>query len=185
MSPLRSSAPTARDLAHRKPGQVHRGLGEGGFTLLEIAVVVFIISAVAAIAVPALKQVSLEARSVAVANDLRVFSGALQAYVHDHGDWPAGNDGPGVFPPGMEGYLRQTSWERVTPIGGRYAWEPNSLQQGDRFRAVIVIASTGTDQVTTDSLQLEDLDRRLDDGDLTSGNFRLGYRNFPVYVLEH
>ena len=147
--------------------------------------VVFIISVLAALAVPALKRVSLEARSVAVANDLRVFSGALQAYVHDRGDWPEGNDGPGVFPPGMEGYLRQTNWERVTPIGGHYSWEPNSLQQGERYRAVIVIASVGKDQVTTDKRQLEDLDRRVDDGDLTSGTFRLGYRDYPAYVLEH
>lgn len=158
---------------------------ERGFTLLEVSVVVFIISAIAALAVPALKRVGLEARSVTVANDLRVFSGALQAYVHDHGDWPAANDGSGTFPPGMESYLRQTNWERVTPIGGHYTWNPNSLQQGERYRAVIVIATVDEDKVTTDKLQLEDLDRRLDDGDLTSGVFRLGYRNFPAYVLEH
>ena len=159
--------------------------GNAGFTLVELAVVVFIISALAALAVPAMKRVNLEARSVAVANDLRVFSGAFQTYVHDHGDWPPGNDGPGIFPPGMEGYLRQTNWERVTPIGGHYAWEPNSPQQGEHYRAVITISSSGTDQVSSDKLQLEDLDRRIDDGDLTTGNFQLGYRNYPAYVLEH
>lgn len=147
--------------------------------------VVFIISAIAALAVPALKQVSLEARSVTVANDLRVFSGAFQAYVHDRGDWPAASDGTGTFPPGMDGYLSQTNWERLTPIGGRYTWNPNSLQQGERYRAVIVIATVDEDKVTTDRRQLEDLDRRLDDGDLTTGVFRLGYRNFPTFVLEH
>jgi len=162
-----------------------RNRGEAGFTLLELSVVVFIISLTAALAVPALKQVNLEARSSTVANDLRVFSGAFQAYAHEHGDWPAGSGAPGEFPTGMEGYLGATNWARVTPVGGHYTWETNSLQQGDRYRAVITISSVGPDQVTSERRQLEDLDRKVDDGDLASGNFRLGYRDYPFYVLEH
>lgn len=162
-----------------------RRIGEAGFTLVELSVVVFIISVLAALAVPALKQVHLEARSVAVVNDLRVFAGALQTYAHERGDWPPGDGTPAAFPAGLEGYLRETSWARVTPIGGSYAWDPNSFQQGERYRAVIVIASVGENKVTADKQQLLDLDRRLDDGDLASGNFRLGYRNYPVYILEH
>ncbi len=146
---------------------------------------VFVISITAALAVPALKRVNLEARSTVVANDFRVFAGAFQAYAHDHGDWPSGDSGPGEFPPDMAGYIGQTNWTRVTPIGGRYSWEPNSLQQGERFRAVIVITSVGDDKVTTDRRQLEELDRRVDDGNLDTGNFRLGYRNYPIFVLEH
>jgi prepilin-type N-terminal cleavage/methylation domain-containing protein len=159
--------------------------GAAGFSLLELSVVVFVISVTAALAVPALKRVNLEARSTVVASDLRVFAGAFQAYAHDHGDWPAGDLAPGEFPPDMAGYLGQTSWARVTPIGGHYSWEPNSLQQGQRLRAVIVISSLGSDKVTSDRLQLEDLDRKVDDGDLSSGNFCLGYRNYPIFVLEH
>ena len=180
MPALRPAAPAIR--AARAPARV---FGKAGFTLLELSIVVFIISVVAALAVPALKQVNLEARSSATANDLRVFSGALQTYVHEHGDWPPGTGTPGEYPAGMEGYLGPTNWARVTPIGGHYTWAPNSLQQGERYRAVIMISSAGDDQVTSDRLQLEDLDRKIDDGDLTSGNFRLGYRNYPVSVLEH
>lgn len=152
---------------------------------MELAVVVFIISLLAALAVPALKKANLEARSVAVANDLRVFSGAFQTYAHERGDWPPGNGTPGAFPTGMEGYLGQTAWQRVTPIGGHYTWDPNSPQRGDRYRAVIVIATANGHAVTSDLAQLVDLDRRVDDGDLTGGNFLLGFRNYPVFVLEH
>ncbi len=153
--------------------------------MVELSVVVFIISILAALAVPALKKVNLEARSVTAANDLRVFSGAFQTYAHERGDWPPGNGTPGAFPVGMEGYLGQTSWQRITPLGGYYTWDPNSMQQGERYRAVIVIASANGNAVTSDVAQLVDLDRRIDDGDLTSGNFRLGFRNYPVFVLEH
>jgi prepilin-type N-terminal cleavage/methylation domain-containing protein len=169
----------------REAGRGLRHLGEAGFTLLELSVVVFIISLIVALAVPALKKIQTEARSTAVANDLRVFAGALQTYVHERGDWPPGNSEPGVLPAGMEGYLRETNWSRTTPIGGRYTWAPNTLQQGERYRAAIVLSSVADSAVTTDKNQLIDLDRKLDDGSLDTGNFRLGYRNFPVFVLEH
>lgn len=162
-----------------------RGSTEAGFTLLELSIVVFIISVLAALAVPALKQVMLESRSTAVANDLRVFRDAFADYAHEHGDWPPGGGQPGEFPAGMAGRLGKTNWERVTPIGGRYQWAPGSLHQGERYRAAIVIASLEDNNVSSDRKQLEDLDRRIDDSDLEAGNFRLGYRNFPVFVIEH
>jgi type II secretory pathway pseudopilin PulG len=152
---------------------------------MELSVVVFIVSVLAAVAVPALKKVQLESRSVAVANDLRIFSSAFQTYTHERGDWPSGNGSPGAFPAGMEGYLGATSWQRVSPIGGLYTWDPNSTQQGERYRAVIVLTSTAGHPVSAELAQLTDLDRRVDDGDLAAGNFRLGFRNYPVFVLEH
>lgn len=156
-----------------------------GFTLLELSIVLFIISVVAALAVPAFKQVQLNARSGAVMNDLRVFTGAFQAYAHDRGDWPPGDGTPGGTPSAMQGYLGVTSWERVTPIGGRYVWAPNTLQQGERYRAAIVISTVADNRVTADRKQLDDIDRKIDDADLDTGNFRLGYRNYPVFVIEH
>lgn len=182
----------ARIRAHRRSLRsrcaTHRALRrdrEAGFSLIELAVVVFIISALAALAVPAIKKTNLEARSAAVVNDLRVFSQGLQSYAQERGDWPAGNSEPGVFPPGMEGYLRTTNWERPTPIGGSYTWSPNTVQQGERYRAAIVITTVGENKVSSDRIQLTDLDRRLDDGSLDTGNLRLGFRNYPVFVLEH
>ncbi len=166
----------------RRPGRLK---GNDGFTLVELAVVIFIISALAAVAVPGIKKTNLEARSAAVVNDVRVFSNALQSYAQERGDWPAGNSEPGVFPPGMEGYLRATNWQRVTPIGGLYTWSPNTVQQGERYRAAIVITTVGENKVSSDRIQLTDLDRRLDDGSLDTGNLRLGFRNYPVFVLEH
>ena len=35
------------------------------------------------------------------------------------------------------------------------------------------------------SQQLTDIDHKIDDGDLDTGTFRLGYRNQPVFVIEH
>lgn len=145
----------------------------------------FIVSVVAAFAVPALKRSALEARSVAVLNELRVFAGAFQTYAHAHGDWPAGPALPGEIPAGMQPYLGTTSWTQRTPIGGRFTWSPGTWQQGERYHAAILLATAAGNPVSDDRLQLADIDRRLDDGNLATGSFRLGYRNQPVFVIEH
>ena len=147
--------------------------------------VVLIIGILAALSVPALKKNALNARSSAVMNDLRVYAGAYQAYAQEHGDWPPGGGAPGTFPAGMDGYLSSTNWSRKTPIGGNYQFATQSPQAGGRYAAVIIIASTTDNPVTSDANQLTDLDVKLDDGNLSSGNFFLGYRNYPVFVLEH
>jgi prepilin-type N-terminal cleavage/methylation domain-containing protein len=157
---------------------------DGGFSLVELAVVVAIISLLAAVAVPISTRLIFRARSTAVQNDLRVFAAAFQTYANEHGDWPAGDGTAGAFPPGMQDVLSRTGWQARTPIGGRYTWDPGSAQRGGHYRAAIVIASISDDPVSDDIRQLEDLDRRMDDGDLSKGNLVLGFQNQPVYVLE-
>ena len=144
-----------------------------------------VIGILAALSVPAMKKNALNARSSAVMNDLRVYAGAFQAYAQEHGDWPPGGGAPGTFPAGMDGYLSSTNWSRITPIGGNYQFATQSPQAGGRYAAVIIISSTTNNPVTSDANQLTDIDTKLDDGNLSTGNFFLGYRNYPVFVLEH
>lgn len=155
-----------------------------GFTLLELAVVLAILSVVLALAVPAAGLLLSRARTRALENDLRVFATAFQNYAVQRGDWPAGDGTPGAVPEGMEDELRESNWQRRSPIGGHYAWETDSLQQGARYRAVIVVASTPDSPVMDHRDQLVAIDRELDDGNLAAGNFFLGYGNQPTFVLE-
>lgn len=145
----------------------------------------FIISVLTALAVPGYKHVQTNARTSAVINDLRVFAGAFQNYASERGDWPSVTVAPGEIPPGLQPYLSATTWGQPSPIGGAYGWAANSLQQGERYRAILTISSVGGNKVTAERQQLLDIDRRLDDGDLATGNFRLGYRNQPFLVIEH
>jgi type II secretory pathway pseudopilin PulG len=151
---------------------------------LEIGVVCLILGIIAAIAVPQLHKAIVAARGEAVVNDLRVFTQAFQHFVQEKGDWPAEDSTPGFYPPGMEGYLRESNWCRPTPIGGYYVWNYHSLQQGTHVRAAIALNSMGTNQVSAERIQLENIDRRMDDGNLLSGLFRLGFGDEPVYILE-
>jgi prepilin-type N-terminal cleavage/methylation domain-containing protein len=154
------------------------------FSLVELSVTVLIISVLATLAVPYWKKSQLNARSTALANDLRVFAGAFQSYAAERSDWPAATFVPGETPAGMQGYLSATNWERITPIGGSYTWARDTVQQSERYRAALLIQSVGENRVTQDRQLLLAIDRRLDDGNLETGNFRLGFRNQPVFVIE-
>lgn len=155
-----------------------------GFSLIELAVVVAIISIVCAIAVPMAHTLIISARTDAVANDLRIFSGGFHTYAQEKGTWPPEADGSGVVPTGMEPYLRETNWTQPSPIGGKYTWDRNTLHQGHYYAAAISIRSVDGSPVTEDRNQLLEIDRKIDDGDLNTGRFLLGFHNYPVWVIE-
>lgn len=158
-------------------------LDSKAFTLVEVAVVAVIIGLLAALAIPGFKRSVMAAKSDAVINDLRVFSGAFQHYMQEKGDWP--EDSPaGEYPPSMEQYLRTTTWTSKSPIGGHYNWDSQVTHNGSKVRAAISINSVGDNAVTSDRLQLEDIDKRLDDGDLSTGSFRLGFDQEPLFIIE-
>ena len=153
------------------------------FTLVEIGLAALIIGLMAVLAIPQFKKSILVTRSETTINDLRVFSQAFQAYLHDKGDWPPETEAGGI-PSGMEGYLRESNWTHASPIGGCYNWDKNQLHGGKHLRAAIAISSKGENRVTTDMAQLLDIDLRYDDGNLSTGSFRLGAANEPVFVIE-
>jgi type II secretory pathway pseudopilin PulG len=161
-----------------------RWRGIRAFTLVEIGVVTLIIGLLATLAVPQLKKTIITTRSTTVINDLRVFSQAFTSYLHDKGDWPPEQATAGKIPTGMVDYLRQSNWERITPIGGYYNWEKNQKHNSRTVRAAIVISTKGLVKVTSDRAQLQDIDRKFDDGNLATGNFLLGSANAPLYIIE-
>ena len=146
-------------------------------------VVVTIISLLVAIAMPAAKRTGQAARASAVANDLRVFATAFSTYAQQNGGYPP-ESAVAVMPPVMAGALGNSAWLRTTPIGGNYNWDNSRTHGNVTPRAAISINSNGTNLVTTDLNQLLAIDRRIDDGNLVTGNFFLGANNEPVYIIE-
>jgi type II secretory pathway pseudopilin PulG len=161
-----------------------RWRGVKAFTLLEIGVATLLIGLLTAVAVPQGKKLIVAARSDAVVNDLRGFTKAFQVYLRERGDWPPEAAAAGEMPPGMAGYLGQSNWERITPIGGYYHWEKNRKHNDRTVHAAIAISSKGSAKVTSNRGQLEAIDRKCDDGNLATGSFVLGFANAPLYIVE-
>jgi general secretion pathway protein G len=70
-----------------------RGLNQGGFTLIEIMVVVVILSILAAIVIPKIMDRPDQARIVKVAQDVRVIESALKLYKLDNYFYPSTDQG--------------------------------------------------------------------------------------------
>ncbi|MDI1337643.1 MAG: prepilin-type N-terminal cleavage/methylation domain-containing protein [Lacunisphaera sp.] len=128
-----------------------------GFTLVEIMIVVVIIGLLAAMAIPAFQRSQQRSQAARLTNDFRQFDSAFQRYLMENGQGPPAA-GVGVVPTGMTGYL-PVAFTQTSPLGGNYQWSgPSSY--------VVLRNSNATDAVMTL------VDTALDDGDLTTGDFR-------------
>jgi type II secretory pathway pseudopilin PulG len=161
----------------------------GVISLVELMTVVLIISILFLAAVPTYQRIQRKARATAIVNDFRVFGAVFQAYAHEKGAWPP--EAPaGVVPAGISGQDIQTDvWTKPTPMGGKFDWEydqvhPGGTSPGGRWRAALAINSTPDSAMLVDADLLEAIDEALDDGNLTTGNFRLGFGDCPLFILE-
>lgn len=149
---------------------IHRS----GFTLVEIMIVVVIIGLLAALAIPAFQKVRIESYASRLANDYRIFAGSFEVFALEVGTWPA--DGMGnSLPVAAEPYFDGSEWYQTAPNGGYWDWEVNRLG---------FVASVGLSE--GDAIDPEvfvRVDEKLDDGDLSLGNFRKAGDRY-VYILQ-
>jgi len=152
--------------------------GYGGFTLVELMIVIAIIGLLSAIAVPNYISYRKKGQVAQVAANLKNFEKAFIAYAIDYENFP--NDchtdsGPYGLPNAeMEAYISVKEWAAPTALGGRYNWE------GPDYYAY---AGISVDGATADVKYLRHLDAMLDDGNLGSGRFRqIGGRY--TYIID-
>lgn len=144
-----------------------------GFTLIELLVVIAVIGVLAAIAIPHFSEMRLRAQVTEAAADLRNFKLGFLAYSFENDDFP--NDTNNILPGGMEDHIIPSTFNRTTPLGGRYNWE------GPNFYPYAGISITNP---TASIEAFRSLDTKLDDGDLSQGMFRITSNGRYTYIVE-
>lgn len=141
-----------------------------------------ILSLSVAVIIPRLQTTKRQAIATAMANDLKTFAAAFDVYAQERGAFPAETE-TAVLPPEMEGRIKPEAWTRTTPMGGQYNWDNNQRHYGTVYRAAIQICATAAAPLPEDIEVWEAVDRTIDDGDLSTGNFRLGSGNEPIFIV--
>jgi len=144
---------------------------------VEIMIVVVIIGLLAALAIPAFQRVQRASQNARIVNDFRVFAQAFEIYNSQNGVLP-NNAGGGVVPTApvpMNGDFRVASWTATTVVGGRWNWD-NNLGSGGNA-GICISAYTCSDE------QMLEIDAKIDDGDLATGNFIQTTTNRVMYVI--
>jgi prepilin-type N-terminal cleavage/methylation domain-containing protein len=135
----------------------------GGFTLVEIMIVVSIIALLAVMALPSFLRAREQAQNTKFINALRIATGAFEMYNIEHSAFPP-DVNRAVIPAGMDSYFGKTlDWTKPTPIGGNWDWDYN--QFGFTAGVSIVGSPAPPEQMT-------EIDQKIDDGDLASGQFQ-------------
>ncbi|MDP3070392.1 MAG: type II secretion system protein [Opitutaceae bacterium] len=145
-----------------------------GFTLVEIMIVTVIIGLLALLGMPALQKSRLASQNNRFISDLRVFAQAFESYSVLNGGWPP-NSASGTVPAGMQGEIRHANWAIANSVGGRWNWDNNNVG---------ITAGISTTGVIATDAQMIAIDRRIDDGDLTTGLFQKIGTRF-TYILEN
>jgi type II secretory pathway pseudopilin PulG len=137
-------------------------------------IVVVIIGLLAAIAIPAFRIVRIQAQNARIMNDFRQFKAGFVHYEMENGSWPE-DVNEGILPEEMEGYLPAGHFESGTPVGGTWDWEQGvfGITAGISLRD-----SNASDE------QIQRIDERIDDGNLSTGSFRIVDGAAYTLVLE-
>jgi len=147
-----------------------------GMTMVEILLAVGIIALLTGFIIPAVNMAVRNRENAESAYKLRTAIAAFELYASETGSYPEDRT-PGVEPPEMEDYyfpyFKIDWWSDDTALGGKWDWD-----NGYNFKYSVSISAP-----TKSQTQMTEFDELIDDGDLSSGNFRKVGSQYH-YIIE-
>lgn len=141
------------------------------FSFVEIIIVVAILGILGAMVIPRFNNQSDLARVNATVKDFRTFETAINVYaMKNNGSMPTSNS---ELQSEVEEYLPAGSTSAIPPVGGKYGFHSWS----DTESAAVAVWGT-----LYPALRVE-IDRKLDDGNLTTGRVRSGPDNGVIFYV--
>ena len=134
------------------------------FTLIEVMIIVALISNVLLVALPAFIRSRNMAQNTRYISDLRTIAGAFEMYAAENNKYPA-TASVGVVPAGMDVYLKNIPYSVRNAIGGQWYWTYNA-----NGSPAAIVGSLSP--FTLDDVRMADIDVRIDNGILATGNWR-------------
>jgi len=121
-----------------------RQAAQGGFTLIEVMVVVIILGILAAVVVPNVMDKPDEARKTAAANDIKAIESALNMYKLDNFRYPTSDQGLEALVTKPSGTPEPKNWKQYLPRLPKDPWgEPYQYISSDG--STVEIISLGSD----------------------------------------
>lgn len=157
-----------------RPARTRRG----GFTLIEVLIVVVILALLASMVIPVFGRSIEDSEVTAFIQDLRTFVEAAGVYIVKTNSYlPAA--APGAAPPGWQDYVEVEKWTAPTPIGGLWdvEYDNHGLLSGLGVDFTASIGERG-------DAFMQRIDQTLDDGDLADGRFRKVADGKFYFILE-
>ena len=164
------------------------GRSKSGFTLVEIMIVVAIIGLLAAIAVPSFAKARQESMVTTMANDLRILLDAFNLYAMEYGGYPSDVEGISwaegdSTPVSVADYLTGAKWSQPTVLGGKYFYYYWGFHQ--MHILVIDDINFGAAAYPLAPLSMwQQVDEKVDDGNLSTGRFIANTSRQMIYSLE-
>jgi len=145
-----------------------------GFTLIEIMICVVLIGLLLSMSIPAFKKTRKLSRFSAFANDVRAHRAAVELFYLETGIFP-NDSGTGTVDPQMQDYINTGNFTSTTPLGGR--WDIEADDSG-------ITLAVGVHNYVVSDEELLELDQKFDDGNLTTGNYRVISAGRYYYIIE-
>lgn len=146
------------------------------FTLIELMIIVALISNVLLVALPAFIRSRNMAQNTRYISDLRTITGAFEMYAAENNKYPP-TAAVGIVPTGMGVYLKNIPYSVRNAIGGQWYWTYNAAGS-----PAAIVGSLSP--FNLDDVRMADIDLRIDNGVLATGNWRKPDSTNVQYTVE-